>query len=213
VRRVPRGPAPYPLMLVVGLTGGIGAGKSTVARMLADRGAVVLDLDAVARGSVGIGTPGYEAVVEAFGEVVVEPDGELDRAALASLVFADDERRRALEAIVHPLVRERIARTVVEHTGTDRVVVLDSPLLVETGGDREVGYVVVVRASPEVRLARLVARGMSAEDVRARMAAQSTDAEREAAADTVLDNDGVLEELAVGVDELWAELTRLSSAR
>jgi dephospho-CoA kinase len=200
-------------MLVVGLTGGIGAGKTTVARQLAERGAVVLDLDAIARDAVAAGTPGYEAVVESFGDDVVTPGGELDRAALASLVFADDERRRRLEAIVHPLVRERIARAVVEHARTDRVVVLDSPLLVETGGDREVGYVVVVRASPEARLARLVARGMAAEDVRGRMAAQLPDAEREAAADAILDNDGDPGDLTARIDELWAELTRLSSAR
>jgi dephospho-CoA kinase len=200
-------------MLVVGLTGGIGAGKTTVAAMLAERGATVLDLDAFAREAVVAGSPGFRAVVEAFGEAVVGEEGELDRKAIAGLVFADDRRRRDLESIVHPLVRERIARAVVEHTGTDHVLVLDSPLLVETGGQREVGYVVVVSAAPDTRLDRLVGRGMDPDDARARMAAQLPESKRLAAADAVVDNDLDEVELERRVDELWATLARLSSGR
>jgi dephospho-CoA kinase len=200
-------------MLVVGLTGGIGAGKTTVAAMLAERGATVLDLDAFAREAIAAGSPGFDAVVAAFGAEIVGQDGELDRGALAALVFADDERRRTLETIVHPLVRERIARSVVEHTGTDHVVVLDSPLLVETGGQREVGYVVVVSAAPETRLDRLVARGMEADDARARMAAQLPEAERLAVADAVIHNDLDRDALERQVDRLWTSLGPLSSGR
>ena len=193
-------------MLLVGLTGGIGSGKSTVARMLASRGAVVLDSDGLAREAVEPGTAGHYAVIARFGPAVVAPDGSLDRAALASVVFADGTARADLEAIVHPEVRRAIAEAVASHAGTDHVVVVDSPLLFETGANEGFPLVVVVTASDEIRIARLVARGLHESDVRARMAAQMPLQEKSVLADVVLDNDGDEPSLEVQVDRLWADL-------
>jgi dephospho-CoA kinase len=190
----------------VGLTGGIGSGKSTVARALAGRGAIVIDADAVARQVVEPGTPGFEAVVARFGPAVVGPDGRLDRGALAQLVFNDEAARRGLNGIVHPLVALETQRRV----GTvppGSVVVMDVPLLVEAARG---GYdlVVVVEAPEAVRLERLARRGMDPADARRRIAAQATDAERRAEADVVLDNSGEPTDLDRQVAELWSELTR-----
>lgn len=196
--------------LLVGLTGGIGSGKSTVARALAERGATVVDADAVSREVVEPGTPGFAAVVERFGEAVVGPDGRLDRPALAAIVFADPAARADLNAIVHPRVAaETGARVAAAPDGS--VIVCDVPLLVEaarTGYD----YVVVVEAPPEVRLRRLVGRGMGPEDARRRMAAQASDEERRKVADLVLDNSGAPADLGPQLDALWSELSsRLTS--
>ena len=178
-------------MLLVGLTGGIGSGKSTVGRLLAERGAVVIEADALAREAVAAGTPGFARVVEVFGPGVVAPDGSLDRAALGRIVFGDAERRRALEAIVHPEVARRFAEEVGRYRGTDRVVVYAVPLLVERGLAPAFDVVLTVAAPEEVRIARVVAeRGTDAEDVRARNAAQVGDDDRAAVADLVLDNAG-----------------------
>ncbi len=193
-------------MLVVGLTGGIGSGKSTVAGMLAERGAVVIDADRLARDAVAPGTAGFDAVRSRFGDAVIASDGALDRAALARIVFADGEARAALEAIVHPEVRRRIAETVAAHAGTDDVVVVDSPLLIETGAHEGLEVVVVVTAPIAERVARLAARGMSEEDVLARDAAQMPLEEKAALADVVLDNDASLTDLEDRVDRLWADL-------
>ncbi|MGH2631019.1 MAG: dephospho-CoA kinase [Actinomycetota bacterium] len=193
-------------MLLVGLTGGIGSGKSTVARMLASRGAVVLDSDVLARDAVEPGAQGFDAVVGRFGERVVAPDGTLDRAALASVVFADDQARAELESIVHPEVRRRIAEAVAAYAETDDVIVVDSPLLIETGAHEGFPVVVVVASSADVRLARLVARGMRASDVQARMDAQMPLDEKAALADVLLDNDGTMADLERQVDRLWADL-------
>lgn len=187
----------------LGLTGGIGAGKSTVARLLADRGAVVLDADEAARAAVAPGTSGLAAVVDEFGPGVLAADGSLDRAALAAVVFADPARRAALNAIVHPRVRdwmaERAARAPV-----GSVVVQDVPLLVEAGLGKLFGFVVVVDAADEVRVARLVRdRGMTPDEVAARIAAQAPRAQRLAAADVVIVNDGGPDELAAQVTALW----------
>jgi dephospho-CoA kinase len=193
-------------VLLVGLTGGIGSGKSTVARMLADRGAVVLDADVLAREAVEPGTAGFDAVLARFGEAVRSPDGSLDRARLAEIVFDDDDARRDLEAIVHPRVRLRIAEAVAALTDSDAVVVVDSPLLIETGGHGSFPVVVVVTAPDEARIARLAARGMGEADVRARMAAQMPLEEKAAHADVLLDNAGSESELDAQVDRLWADL-------
>ncbi len=193
-------------MLLVGLTGGIGSGKSTVASLLAERGAVVIDSDELAREAVIAGSPGFAAVRARFGDGVVAADGSLDRAALAAIVFADDDARSDLEAIVHPEVRRGIAEAVVEHAETDDVVVVDSPLLYETGAHEGFPVVVVVVAGDDARLARLVARGMSEVDARSRMQAQMPLADKAALADEVLDNDGSLADLARQVDRLWAGL-------
>ncbi|WP_448623766.1 dephospho-CoA kinase [Geodermatophilus sp. URMC 64] len=191
-------------MLSIGLTGGIGSGKSTVSALLAARGAVVVDADRIAREVVEPGTPGLAAVVAAFGEQVLGPDGGLDRPALAALVFADPEARARLDAVVHPLVRARAAELAAA-APPDAVVVHDVPLLVETGRWEPYDLVLVVEADPETRVARLVQRGLSEADARARIAAQATDEQRRAVADVVLDNRGTPEELAAQVDRFWAE--------
>jgi dephospho-CoA kinase len=191
-------------VLRIGLTGGIGSGKSTVSGLLAERGAVVVDADRIAREVVEPGSPGLAAVVEAFGPQVLTPDGALDRPALAAVVFADPEARARLDGIVHPLVRHRTAELVAA-APADAVVVNDVPLLVETGQAASYDFVLVVEADPETRVARLVQRGLTAEDARARIAAQATDEQRRAVADVVLDNSGTPEQLADQVDRFWAE--------
>jgi dephospho-CoA kinase len=189
----------------IGLTGGIGAGKTAVARRFAELGALVVDADALAREVVGAGTPGLAAVVAEFGPGVLRPDGELDRPALGRLVFADPARRDRLNAIVHPLVRRRAAELIAAApAGT--VVVQDIPLLVETGQADRFDLVVVVEAPAQLRAERLARdRGMSAEEARSRMAAQATDEQRRAVADVVLVNDGDLDQLRVQVDRVWRE--------
>src|SRR4051794_13606035 len=191
-------------MLRIGLTGGIGSGKSTVSALLARRGAVIIDSDRIAREVIEPGTPGLAAVVEAFGPQVLTADGALDRPALAAVVFADPAARRTLDGIVHPLVRAR-ATEVAGAASPDAVVVNDVPLLVETGQAGAYDLVLVVEADPETRVARLVQRGLTAEDARARIAAQATDEQRRAVADVVLDNGGSQDELAAQVDRLWRE--------
>ena len=199
-------------MLNIGLTGGIGSGKSTVSVLLAERGAVIVDADRIAREVVEPGTPGLAAVVAAFGESVVGPDGGLDRPALAAVVFADPEARARLDGIVHPLVRARAAE-VVAAAPPDAVLVHDIPLLVETGQAGRYALVLVVQADLDTRVARLVQRGMTEDDARARIAAQATDEQRAAVADVVLDNSGTRDELAAQVERFWAERVEPARAR
>ncbi|MBZ6142108.1 dephospho-CoA kinase [Streptomyces olivaceus] len=198
-------------MLRVGLTGGIGAGKSEVSRLLVDCGAVLIDADRIAREVVEPGTPGLAAVVEAFGADVLTEDGRLDRPKLGSIVFADRERLAALNSIVHPLVgeRSRALEEAAEAAAEDAVVVHDVPLLTENGLAPLYDVVVVVDADHATQLDRLVRlRGMSEQDARARMAAQATREQRREIADLVVDNDVPLEELRRRVREVWAELAR-----
>ena len=195
-------------MLLVGLTGGLGSGKSTVSRMLEERGAVVLDADAFARDAVRAGTPGFDRVAARFGPEVVGRDGELDRAKLAGIVFNDETSLRDLEEIVHPEVRRMVEEGISENVTTDNVVVLVNPLLIEMGTHRDCDVVVVVSASPETQLERVVGRGMDREDAQARMANQLPTDEREEHADVLLDNDGDVAALARQVDRLWDELRR-----
>ncbi|MET9109264.1 dephospho-CoA kinase [Streptomyces zhihengii] len=200
-------------MLTVGLTGGIGAGKSEVSRLFVSYGAVLVDADRIAREVVEPGTPGLAAVVEAFGQEVLTPQGELDRPKLGSVVFSDSGRLATLNAIVHPLVGAR-SRELEAAAGPDDVVVHDVPLLTENGLAELYDVVVVVDASPETQLDRLVRlRGMSESDARARMAAQATREERRAVADLVIDNDGPLGELEPQVRKVWDELSRRAAAR
>jgi dephospho-CoA kinase len=191
----------------IGLTGGIGSGKSTVARLLAERGAVIIDADRIAREVVEPGSPGLAAVAEAFGDGVLTPAGALDRPALAAIVFSDRQARARLDGIVHPLVRARSAELAAA-VPPDAVLVNDVPLLVESGQAGSYDLVLVVEADPETRVARLVERGLTAEDARARIAAQATDDQRRAVADVVLDNSGSLEALAAQVDSFWMERVR-----
>ena len=197
-------------MLTVGLTGGIGSGKSEVSRRLRELGAVVIDADAVAREVVEPGTPGLAAVVEAFGEGVLLADGTLDREGLGRIVFGDPDKLARLNAIVHPLVGERIAGRMaeVERDHPDGVVVYDVPLLVENHLQDGYDVVLVVAASAETQLRRLVQqRGMSEDDARARIAAQAPLADKLAVADIVVDNDGPLAALGPRVQEVWADLS------
>lgn len=199
-------------MLKVGLTGGIGAGKSEVSRMLVGYGAVLIDADRIAREVVEPGTPGLAAVVEEFGTGVLTSEGTLDRPKLGSIVFADAERLGALNAIVHPLVGARSAE-LERAAGPDSVVVHDVPLLTENGLAPLYDLVVVVDAAPETQLDRLVRlRGMTEEEARARMAAQATREQRRAVADLVIDNDGPIAALEPQVRSVWAELTRRAAA-
>lgn len=193
-----------PCVLRIGLTGGIGSGKSTVAALLAERGAVVVDADRIAREVLEPGSPGLAAVVEAFGEQVLTADGALDRPAVAAVVFGDPDARARLDGIVHPLVRARSAE-LLGSVPVDAVVVQDIPLLVETGQAGSFDLVLVVEADLATRVARLVRRGLPEADAHARIAAQAGDEERRAVADVVLDNSGTPEDLAAQVDRFWAE--------
>jgi dephospho-CoA kinase len=192
-------------VLQVGLTGGIGSGKSTVARRLVARGAVLVDADALAREVVAAGTDGFAEVVAQFGDDVVGADGELDRPALGAIVFGDADARARLNGIIHPRVRDRSA-ALVATAPPDAVVVQDIPLLVEGGMAARFGLVVVVHADVDVRVSRLVEqRGMAEGDARSRIAAQADDAARRAVADVWLDNGGSPADTAAAVDRLWDE--------
>jgi dephospho-CoA kinase len=195
-------------MFRVGLTGGIGSGKSTVSARLADHGAVVIDYDQLARDAVEVGTPALSAISERFGAGVIAPDGSLDRPALGSIVFGDDAARADLEAITHPAIGE-LARAREATVPDDGVVVHDHPLLVEMGLAAFCDLVVVVDAPEDVQVERLVRlRGMTEADARARMAAQASREDRLAEADVVLENTGSIQDLEVRVDELWAQRIR-----
>jgi dephospho-CoA kinase len=197
-------------VLVIGLTGGIGSGKSTVSAMLAAKGAMVVDADAIVRDLQRPGTPVFAAMVERFGPGIVAADGTLDRERLADLVFDDPDELADLSAIVHPAVGAEIARRMQELAETDRVVVLDVPLMVESRNAYPVAGLLVVDVDPEVALRRVVEqRGMRAEDVRARMARQATRQQRLARADRVIDNNGTLDDLRTQVDDAWAWITAL----
>ena len=196
-------------MILVGLTGGIGSGKSTVSALLAERGAVVIDADAIVHELQAPGQPVYDAIVEEFGSDIVGFDGGLDRVALAEIVFADPDRLAALNGIVHPEVGAEIARRMADQVGGDRVVILDVPLLVESGRDDMVG-VLVVDVDPEIAVARTVEfRGMDVDDVRARMARQVSRADRLEKADFVIDNSGDLDDLREQVEGAWTWIQRL----
>lgn len=190
----------------VGLTGGIASGKSTVSTLLVERGAVLIDADALSREVVAIGTEGLAEVVAAFGPDVLLADGQLDRPALGAVVFADEAARRRLEAIIHPRVRAR-SQAIEDAADPGAVVIHDIPLLAESGQAGGFEAVIVVDVPVEMQIDRMVSRrGMSVEDARARIAAQATREQRLAIATHVIDNTGTLEQLAARVDEVWATL-------
>jgi dephospho-CoA kinase len=195
-------------VLRVGLTGGIGSGKSTVSALLAERGAVVVDADRLAREVVAPGTPGLQAVVDAFGPALLTPTGDLDRAAMGRLVFADDDARRRLEAVIHPRVRARAA-DIERAASPDAVVVHDIPLLVETGQAKSFDVVVVVDVPVDVQIERLTReRAMTSEQARARIDAQASRDERLAVADHVVVNGSTRAHLDRAVEDLWTALRR-----
>jgi dephospho-CoA kinase len=201
-------------VLLVGLTGGIGSGKSTVARMLERHGAVVFDADVLAREAVEPGTPGHDAVVERYGPNVLLPGGALDREALGSIVFADPAARRDLEAIVHPEVRRLFAEGCERYRGTDAVVVFGAPLLVETGMHTAFDVLIVVAAAVEQQVERLLRdRAMPEAAIRARIDAQLPLAAKTEVADVVVDNDGSIDDLEAQVDAVWADLRERSLAK
>jgi dephospho-CoA kinase len=204
-----RGKAYARNVLVVGLTGGIGSGKSTVSAMLAEMGALVIDADAITKELQQPGHEVFDAMVERFGPVIVAADGTLDRPAVAAIVFADEQARRDLEAIVHPAVGAVMLKTMQSVAETDRVVVYDVPLLVESAR-KGYGAVIVVDVDPEVAVRRLVEqREMDERDARARIANQASREDRIAAADRVIDNSGTIDDLRRQVDEVWAWIETL----
>ena len=188
-------------MLKVALTGGIGSGKSTVADFLDELGAYVIDSDQLARDVVERGTPGYEAVLAAFGDGILT-DGEIDRAKLAEIVFKDAAARATLESIIHPLVRDA-AEKMVKSLPADAVVINQIPLLVETDGAKRFDFVITVSADEDIRRRRLIERGMKDYEITKRLAAQVNDAAREAIAHSVVRNNGSIDELHQVVEELW----------
>ncbi len=198
-------------MRLVALTGGIGSGKSTVSALLAARGALIVDADAIVRELQAPGEPLLDRLAERFGDHIIRPDGSLDRAALAAVAFNDDAALADLNAIVHPAVREEMSRRVADAAHTDRVVVMDVPLL-NVRADHDVAAVIVVDVPIETAVQRLVeSRGMDEADARARIAKQISREERLAVADRVIDNRGDLASLEAQVDELWDWLQTLPS--
>lgn len=204
-------------MFVIALTGGIAAGKSTVARRFAEHGAVVIDADRLAREAVEPGTPGLAAIAERFGPGVIDADGRLDRPALGAIVFADETARLDLNGITHPavaaLLKERLAETAA--ADPEAIVVYDVPLLAESGGRRDglFRFVVVVEAPAEVRVQRLIElRGMAADEAARRVASQASDEERRALADVVIDTGGSLDATVQQTDAAWLRV-REAAAR
>jgi dephospho-CoA kinase len=195
-------------VLLVGLTGGIGSGKSTVSAMLAERGAEIIDADRIAREVVLPGTHAWCKIRDHFGPEVLLADGYIDRAALAGKVFADPAKLALLNQITHPEIFSRIADRLEELHGRDVVVVLDAALLLETGLAQRVDMVIVTHSPKELRVERLAARGLGSEQTKARMASQLSEDERLARADLVIDNSGSLEDLLEQVDDAWRELRR-----
>lgn len=203
-------------MLIVGLTGGIGAGKSTVAAALARRGAVVIDVDGLGRQVIGHGGSAVEEVVSRFGEQVRSPEGDIDRAALASIVFSDPDALADLNSISHPRINELIDSSV-DQVPEDSIVVLEMAVLVESklGWDNRHRYavVVVVEAPIDIRIERLIERGMTADDARARIESQVSDEERREVANFVIGNLGTIDDLSHSVGELWNQLQRLHAEK
>ncbi len=196
-------------MLLVGLTGGIGSGKSTVSAMLAERGAEIIDADRIAREVVMPGTSAWCKIREHFGPEVLFADGSIDRQTLASIVFGDPGKLALLNEITHPAIFERIADRLEDARDRDVIVVLDAALLIETGLARRVDVLLVTHSPKQIQVERLAAQGMAPAHAKARMAAQLAPEEQAARADIVIDNSGPLEDLGRQVDEVWKELERL----
>jgi dephospho-CoA kinase len=199
-------------MVMVGLTGGVGSGKSTVATMLAEHGALVIDADAIARDVLAPGAPALQDVHETFGDSVFNADGSLDRAALARVVFTDDTALATLNGITHPRIAQRTAE-LMAHADPDQVIVHDVPLLVENNLAEGYDMVLVVLADRQTRLDRLSERGMPADEASRRMSAQATDEQRRQVATIVLDNNGSREDLRRQVNDAWARISQLRQSK
>jgi dephospho-CoA kinase len=200
-------------MLLVGLTGGIASGKSTVSALLTERGAEVIDADHIARQVMMPGTHAWYKIRDHFGPGVLHPDGSIDRQALADIVFSDPAKLTVLNEITHPEIFARIADRLETHHDKDVVVVLDAALLIEAGLADGADVVVVIHSPREIQVARLAAKGMGARDANARIDAQLVPEKRLARADIVIENSGSLEALASRVDEVWEELQRRLAGR
>jgi dephospho-CoA kinase len=188
-------------MLIVALTGGIGSGKSTVGQIFEDLGAIVTDSDQLARDVVERGTNGFDQIIAAFGDEVLK-NGDLNRAALGELVFKDPAKRKQLEQITHPLIRKAFSK-IVESSKGDSIVVNQIPLLVESNHDYKFDHVITISASEDVRIERLLKRGMNLNQIKQRLQAQSTDAQREQISDSIIRNDKSQVELLPEVEKVW----------
>jgi len=198
-------------MLTIALTGGIGSGKTAVGEILANFGAVVIDSDQLARQVVERGTPGFDQIVAQFGDEILK-NGDLDRAALASLIFTDPKKRLELEQITHPLIRQEFAK-IIKSLPEDTIVVNQIPLLVESKHDYKFDYIVTVSTSEEIRVARLLKRGLTKDQITKRIQAQATDSEREVIADFIIKNEKSQEELFTQVEKLWELLQSKNKAK
>jgi dephospho-CoA kinase len=198
-------------MLTIALTGGIGSGKTAVGEILANFGAIVIDSDQLARQVVERGTPGFDQIVAQFGDEILK-NGDLDRAALASLIFTDPNKRLELEQITHPLIRQEFAK-IIKSLPEDAIVVNQIPLLVESKHDYKFDYIVTVSTSEEIRLARLLKRGLTKDQITKRIQAQATDSEREVIADLIIKNEKSQEELFTQVEKLWELLQSKNKAK
>jgi len=188
-------------MLIVGLTGGIGAGKSTVANMFAQLGALTIDADQLARQAIEKGSPGFNEVISTFGEEILS-DGEIDRQRLGSIVFKDSSKRKELESIIHPRVQEALAQKIKSLSPGD-ILIYEIPLLVETGAAGKFDYIITVESDIENRLDRLFERGLEEDEAQRRIAAQASQSERESVADYVVVNDGERADLFADVARVW----------
>lgn len=198
-------------MLTIALTGGIGSGKTAVGEILANFGAVVIDSDQLARQVVERGTPGFDQIVAQFGDEILK-NGDLDRAALASLIFTDPKKRLELEQITHPLIRQEFAK-IIKSLPEDAIVVNQIPLLVESKHDYKFDYIVTVSTSEEIRAARLLKRGLTKDQITKRIQAQAIDSEREVIADLIIKNEKSQEELFTQVEKLWELLQSKNKAK
>jgi len=198
-------------MLIVALTGGIGSGKTMVGEIFAELGALVVDSDQLAREVVERGSKGFDLIVTEFGDEILK-NGDLDRAALASLIFKDPKKRTRLEEITHPLIRQSFAK-IVSSAGSDSIIINQIPLLVESKHDYKFDHVITISASEKIRTERLLKRGLTLTQIEQRMKAQATDTQREVISDTVLVNDKSEQELLAQVEKVWDSLKNKSKSK
>ena len=198
-------------MLIVALTGGIGSGKTMVGEIFAELGALVVDSDQLAREVVERGSKGFDLIVTEFGDEILK-DGDLDRAALASLIFKDQKKRARLEEITHPLIRQSFAK-IVSSAGSDSIIINQIPLLVESKHDYKFDHIITISTPEKLRTERLIKRGLTLTQIDQRMKAQATDAQREVISDTVIVNDKSEQELLAQVEKVWESLNNKSKSK